>query len=210
MIQSMKKNGLILGLFGLAATTLVALTHSATKTRIAEQQQQQLFNTIAQLIPSELYNNQPAEQCYWQYSSQFLGTEQPMAAFIATYDGQPTAVALEAIAPDGYNGQIALIVGIDWQGQLLGVRTLSHNETPGLGDLIDKRRSNWVDNFIGYRLESETDPRFAVKRDGGDFDQFTGATLTPRAYVKAVKNALIYFQYHQQNLINGPMCGAST
>ncbi|WP_425557046.1 electron transport complex subunit RsxG [Ferrimonas gelatinilytica] len=202
----MTRNGLLLALFGLAAAGLVALTHEGTKDRIAEQQKQQLVATLAQILPGDLYNNAPHDDCRLLQSRQYLGTREPQPAFIARRDSEPVAMAMETVAPDGYNGDIHLIVGIRWNGEILGVRTLNHNETPGLGDLIDIRRSDWVTRFSGYQLESEKDPRFAVKRDGGEFDQFTGATITPRAYVKAVKNALIYFNSNKAKLLQAPRC----
>ncbi len=210
MIPSMTRNGLILALFGLAAAGLVALTHEGTKARIAEQQKRQLVATLSQILPAEIYNNAPQDDCRLLRSRQYLGTREPQPAFIARRDGEPVAMALETIAPDGYNGEIHLIVGIRWDGEILGVRTLNHSETPGLGDLIDIRRSNWVTGFSGYQLLSEKDPRFAVKRDGGEFDQFTGATITPRAYVKAVKNTLIYFKHNKADLLLAPRCEGET
>ncbi|WP_298444488.1 electron transport complex subunit RsxG [uncultured Ferrimonas sp.] len=210
MIQSMKKNGLLLGAFGLAAAGLVALTYAGTKDQIAEQKKLQLINTLEQIIPAALYDNQPHQNCHQVTSLQYLGNDQPHQAFVATFGDAPVAMALETTAPDGYNGEIDLIVGVDWQGTLLGVRTLQHNETPGLGDLIDTRRSDWVESFAGYRLQGDKDPRFHVKRDGGDFDQFTGATITPRAYVKAVKNTLIYFNRNKDNIAAAPTCGAQS
>lgn len=207
MIKSMSKNGVLLGAFGLAAAALVALTHAGTKERIAEQKRKQLIATISQIIPAERYDNQPHQNCHKVVNQQHLGTKAAQQAFLATNGEVPVAAAIETTAPDGYNGEIHLIVGVDWQGTLLGVRTLEHSETPGLGDLIETRRSDWVESFKGYQLEGETDPRFAVKRDGGDFDQFTGATITPRAYVKAVKNTLLYFERNKDTIALAPQCG---
>ncbi|MBY5991918.1 electron transport complex subunit RsxG [Ferrimonas balearica] len=203
----MKKNGLLLALFGIACAGLVALTHEGTKAQIAEQQKRQLLNTLHQIIPDGLYDNELHNSCLSLHSPQYLGSRDPQQAFLATQAGEPVAIAIETTAPDGYNGDIHLIVGISWQGEVLGVRTLSHQETPGLGDLIDLRRSDWVTAFNGYRLEGEKDRRWAVKRDGGDFDQFTGATITPRAYVGAVKNALNYFNRNRDRLPKAPRCG---
>ncbi|QIZ76206.1 electron transport complex subunit RsxG [Ferrimonas lipolytica] len=210
MIQSMKKNGLLLALFGLGAAGLVAITYEGTKAQIAEQKQQQLIATLAQIIPADRFDNEPHKACHQIVSEQYLGNDRPHQAFVATFGDAPVAMAIETTAPDGYNGEIEIIVGVDWQGNLLGVRTLQHNETPGLGDLIDTRRSDWVDSFVGYRLESENDSRFNVKRDGGDFDQFTGATITPRAYVKAVKNTLNYFNRNKDVIAAAPQCGAQS
>ena len=111
----------------------------------------------------------------------------------------PVAIAIEAIAPDGYNGEIKLIVGVNNHGEILGVRTLSHQETPGLGDKIDLRKSDWVTHFSGKLFKDNTN-MWKVKKDGGQFDQFTGATITPRTYVKAIANALTFVEQHRQAL----------
>ncbi|MBY5920082.1 electron transport complex subunit RsxG [Ferrimonas balearica] len=210
MIPSMKKNGLLLALFGIACAGVVALTYEGTKSQIAEQQRRQLMNTLHQIIPADRYDNELYNQCLLLSSPQYLGSKAPQPAFLATKNGEPTAIAIETTAPDGYNGDINIIVGIDWNGEVLGVRTLSHQETPGLGDLIELRRSDWVLSFNGYRLENEKDPRWAVKRDGGEFDQFTGATITPRAYVGAVRKVLNYFNRNRDTLVNAPRCGGES
>ena len=112
----------------------------------------------------------------------------------------PVAVVLALIAPDGYGGPIKLLVGINADGSLAGVRVVNHHETPGLGDAIDTRRSNWILGFTGRSLGDPSPAQWAVRKDGGVFDQFTGATITPRAVVKAVKRALVYFEAHRDTL----------
>ncbi|GLS84426.1 electron transport complex subunit RsxG [Paraferrimonas haliotis] len=196
MKTSMTKNGLILAGFALVTTFVVSLTFQGTKAKIAQQQQQELVKVLSQIIPDDNYDSPLYQHCVQVSSEQFLGTASTQRAFIASKNNEPVAMAIETTAPDGYSGDIHLIVGIDKQGKVLGVRTLSHQETPGLGDHIELRKSDWVESFKGRVLSGQKDPRWAVKKDGGSFDQFTGATITPRAYVKAVKNTLIYFQYH--------------
>ena len=107
---------------------------------------------------------------------------------------------LETVAPDGYNGSIRLLVAINLDSTLAGVRVVQHRETPGLGDAIDAQRSDWILGFDGKSLTTPPRKDWKVKRDGGDFDQFTGATITPRAVVKAVKKALLYFQANGHGL----------
>ena len=109
-----------------------------------------------------------------------------------------------AVAPDGYAGAIRLLVAVAPDGRLLGVRVLSHKETPGLGDAIDSRRSGWIGAFAGRSLEDPREDRWKVRKDGGDFDQLTGATVTPRAVVRAVRNALVYFDRHRDALLAQP------
>lgn len=109
--------------------------------------------------------------------------------YIAKKSEKITAYAIQSTAPDGYSGNIILLMGIQPNGNLLGVRILQHQETPGLGDKIETRVSNWILNFTNklFSLENESD--WNVKKDGGQFDQFTGATITPRAVVNNVRQS---------------------
>ncbi|MGX9460303.1 electron transport complex subunit RsxG [Shewanella sp. A14] len=195
----MVKNGLLLGLFALCCTGLVALVNALTSDTILLQEQKQLTLTLNQIIPAQLHDNVLSEHCILVNSPEWLGTKADLPVYLAYKDSSPIAVAIEAIAPDGYNGAIKLIIGVDNQGKILGVRTLSHQETPGLGDKIDLRKSDWVTHFSGKLFNNNTN-MWKVKKDGGQFDQFTGATITPRAYVKAVANALTFVEQHRQSL----------
>jgi electron transport complex protein RnfG len=123
----------------------------------------------------------------------------------ARQDGEPNGAVLEATAPDGYGGNIALIVGVDMQGKVQGVRVVPpHNETPGLGDKIETKKSDWIYGFNGLSLGNPADAGWAVKKDGGQFDSFTGATITPRAVVGAVHRALQYFDANQTAVFEAP------
>ncbi|GIU04984.1 electron transport complex subunit RsxG [Shewanella morhuae] len=205
MNNPMIRNGFLLALFALICTGLVAVVNQQTADKITQQEQQELMRVLHQLIPDEMHDNDLTAQCALLLDKEALGTDNPMPAYIATMAGKPVAIAIEAIAPDGYNGNIKLIVGVNTQGEVLGVRTLTHQETPGLGDKIELRKSNWVSQFVGKRLDSQDDKQWLVKKDGGDFDQFTGATITPRAYVKAVKNAVWYFNNNQAQIFSQPL-----
>ena len=205
MNNPMIRNGFLLALFALICTGLVAVVNQQTADKITQQEQQELMRVLHQLIPDEMHDNDLTAQCTLLLDKDALGTDNPMPAYIATMAGKPVAIAIEAIAPDGYNGNIKLIVGVNTQGEVLGVRTLTHQETPGLGDKIELRKSNWVSQFVGKRLDSQDDKQWLVKKDGGDFDQFTGATITPRAYVKAVKNAVWYFNNNQAQIFSQPL-----
>ena len=205
MNNPMIRNGFLLALFALICTGLVAVVNQQTADKITQQEQQELMRVLHQLIPDEMHDNDLTAQCTLLLDKDALGTDNPMPAYIATMAGKPVAIAIEAIAPDGYNGNIKLIVGVNTQGEVLGVRTLTHQETPGLGDKIELRKSNWVNQFVGKVLDSQDDKQWLVKKDGGDFDQFTGATITPRAYVKAVKNAVWYFNNNQAQIFSQPL-----
>lgn len=200
----MIKNGLILGIFALICTALVAVVNELTSAQIKQQETQQLGRILQQIIPAKLHDNSIPEYCIRIKAPEALGTTDPMPAYIATNKGHPTAIAMETIAPDGYSGNIRIIVGIDATGVVLGVRTLAQQETPGLGDKIEIRKSDWVNSFKGMVLNKATASQWKVKKDGGDIDEFTGATITPRAYVKAVKNTLNYFNQHKATLLKQP------
>lgn len=129
-----------------------------------------------------------------------------MPLYTAILAGKVTGYALETVAPDGYSGAIRLIVGTDASGKVSGVRVLAHRETPGLGDKIELKKSNWILSFNGHSLTGDNANSWAVKKDGGDFDAFTGATITPRAVVKAVANLLRLQQTHPEVLADAPSC----
>lgn len=207
MLNTIKKNGLVLAIFACASTGLVAVTHYLTKDQIKQQEQAQLLSVLNQVIPHDLHDNELFSACTLVQAEE-LGTEQAMPAYIAKLNGEPSAIAIEAIAPDGYNGAIKVIVGMKIDGTILGTRVLSHQETPGLGDKIDLRVSDWILSFAGKQVTDSNLDRWKVRKDGGDFDQFTGATITPRAVVKSVKQAVQYVNQNNQALLAQPLnCG---
>jgi electron transport complex protein RnfG len=200
MKQSIVSNGLILTGFALVTTAIIALTFSGTKDTIAHQQMQKRLSILNAIIPPRFYDNDIQHQCILTSDQQLLGTTAPHRVYLGTLNGEPSALAIEATAPNGYSGKIELIVGVTNDGQVTGVRVLNHKETPGLGDKIDVRVSDWILNFSGETVTEKNSPDWRVKKDGGQFDQFTGATITPRAVVKAVKNAVLYVQQAQSQL----------
>ncbi|MCL1048978.1 electron transport complex subunit RsxG [Shewanella abyssi] len=200
----MLKNGLTLGLFALLCTGFVAVVNQLTFAKIKQQEQIELARVLHQIIPDELHDNELTGHCITITAADYLGTDAALPAYIATKNGVGVAIAIETVAPDGYNGDIRIIIGFDRQGDVLGVRTLAHQETPGLGDKIELRKSDWVVSFNGLSVLSDKDRRWHVKKDGGDIDQFTGATITPRAFVKAVKKATLYFNAHKDELLDAP------
>ncbi|MCZ8500557.1 electron transport complex subunit RsxG [Vibrio lentus] len=207
MLNAIKKNGLVLAIFACASTGLVAVTHYLTKDQIKQQEQAQLLSVLNQVIPHALHDNELFSACTLVQAEE-LGTEQAMPTYIAKLNGEPSAIAIEAIAPDGYNGAIKVIVGMKIDGTILGTRVLSHQETPGLGDKIDLRVSDWILSFAGKQVTDSNLDRWKVRKDGGDFDQFTGATITPRAVVKSVKQAVQYVNQNNQALLAQPLnCG---
>ena len=198
MRKAIEKNAKLLALFAIACTAVVGTVHLLTKERIVKQEQQQLINTLNSLIPPEKHDNEMTESCF-TLSDELLGNGMHKA-YLATKNVQGVAAALTATAPDGYNGNIELLVAINLDGSVSGVRIIKHQETPGLGDKIELRKSDWILSFNGKKILGEKDGRWAVAKDGGMFDQFTGATITPRAVVKAVHSAASYFNQHKTQL----------
>jgi electron transport complex protein RnfG len=201
IFAAMSKNSQILALFAIACTTTVGIVNELTKDRIYIQQQKQLLSTLNSIIEPERYNNELALDCV-NVTNSALGADKQQTMYLARLDSVPVAAAMTTVAPDGYSGNIELIVAVNIDGRVNGVRVLSHQETPGLGDKIEMAKSDWVTSFSGKRLMSESDSRWAVAKDGGMFDQFTGATITPRAVVKAVKKATQYFLQNQKELFS--------
>ncbi|MBE8168071.1 MAG: electron transport complex subunit RsxG [Shewanella sp.] len=194
MNNPMIKNGLILALFAMVCTGVVAFVDKLTAERIAEQKKAQRLKVLQQIIPQSLHDNVLTEHCTLVYEPNVLGSDEALPAFIATTHDKPTAIALEVIAPDGYNGAIKLTMAVNNQNELLGVRTLTHNETPGLGDKIMLSKSDWVNFFTDKPIIDTNKKDWKVKKDGGVIDQFSGATITPRAYAKAVSKASLYLR----------------
>lgn len=202
MKNSMIKNGVLLGLFALVCSALVASVNMFTAPQISYQQRQQLLGVLHQIIPDSIHDNDLTQTCRLITAPKALGIDKAMPVYIATKLGEPKAAAIETLAPDGYNGNIHIIVAVNNDGVVLGVRTLEQQETPGLGDKVDSRKSSWVDSFAGKLFDKNHLKAWFVKKDGGEIDQFTGATITPRAYTKALRNTLSYFVANKQQIYN--------
>lgn len=199
--------GALLGLFGVLGSALVALTWQATAERIAHNERQALLRQITTLVPADRIDNDILADTRQVQAPDALGTPET-TVYTARLGGRPVAVVLSpVVAPDGYNGPIRLIVGINADGSLAGVRVLAHKETPGLGDKIDAARSDWITRFAGRSLGDPPIGRWKVHKDGGEFDQFTGATITPRAVVKAVKQSLEWAKAHRAALFGDDQTG---
>ncbi len=196
--RNMVIGALILGLFSVVGTGLVALTYEGTAERIAENERQALLRSLHQLVSPEEHDNDIYADVITVHDKALLGSRDGVNIYRARNAGQPVAAVINSSAPDGYNGTIKLLVGIYYDGSLAGVRVINHRETPGLGDGIEAERSDWILSFNGHSLLNPETDGWKVKKDGGQFDQFTGATITPRAVVKAVYNTLRYYQQHRE------------
>ena len=194
------RSGILLALFALIGTGLLSFTHDATRDRIASNERDGLLNNLHKIIDPDTHDNDLFTDTITVTDAILLGTPDPVTVYRARKQGQAIAAVFSSIAPNGYNGTIKLLIGINHSGVLAGVRVVTHKETPGLGDAIESQRSDWILGFTGKSLSKPTPDNWKVKKDGGVFDQFTGATITPRAIVKAIKNTLLYYQTHQQDV----------
>ncbi len=187
-------SGAFLWLFAVVGTTLVALTESATGDAIVANERRVLLRNLSVLLPANRFDNDIAADTLQLPVSELLGTAETSTAYRARFAGEPVAVIFNSVAPNGYNGRIHLLVGVYVDGSLAGVRVVKHAETPGLGDGIEIRKAPWITIFDGKSLDNPDAAGWRVVRDGGQFDQLTGATITPRAIVAAVRNTLLYYR----------------
>jgi len=188
----------ILLLFAVIGTAMVAATYQGTRDRIAANERETLLRKLNQLVAPDSYDNELLDDSIELPAGELA--DRPLRVYRARRQGQPVAVVMNTIAPDGYSGSIYLLVGINHDGTVTGVRVVAHRETPGLGDAIDEERSDWIYGFNGRSLDDPPPAKWAVRKDGGVFDQFTGATISPRAVVKAVHTALLYYRAHRDAL----------
>ncbi len=194
LVQAITKNAVSLAIFAVVTTGAISATYLGTKQRIADVERQAQAKALTEIISADQHDNSLLDDTVMIDDKKLLGLHHPSQAFIARKDGQFVAAIIPAIAPDGYSGDIQIITGILADGTIAGVRVLVSHETPGLGDKADRKKSNWVDEFIGRSLTNPSLAGWAVKKDKGVFDQFTGATITPRAITNVVKRTLIYFK----------------
>ncbi|MCA6974835.1 electron transport complex subunit RsxG [Pectobacterium carotovorum] len=206
MFTTMRRHAMTLALFAAFTTAITAIVNMLTEPTISHQAMLQQKMLLDQVVPAELYNSDIQKECY-VVTNPALGSSAPHRVFIARQNGEPVAAALESTAPDGYSGAIRLLVGADFHGKVLGVRVTEHHETPGLGDKIEVRISDWITRFNGLMVQGEHDTRWAVKKEGGMFDQFTGATITPRAVINSVKRSALYLQTLPSQINTLSACG---
>jgi electron transport complex protein RnfG len=180
--------------FALIGTAILASTFKLTHSLIAQSEEAEKLKLINQVVPNTLYDNDLIKDALTIPASTQLGTDRDTTAYRGRLHGQPSVVVLEAIAPDGYSGKIGMLVAVNYSGVVTGVRVVWHKETPGLGDYIDFAKNPWISQFANTSHERYKEGDWKVKKDGGQFDYMAGATITPRAVVKAVHNALHYFE----------------
>jgi electron transport complex protein RnfG len=194
------QTGILAG-FALIASVLLGVTNCTTQGTIQQRLDDDLKSSLAEVVPANLYDNDLLQDTIKIPSAQYnIGAAETLV-YKAKKAGEVTAVAFKFTAPDGYSGAIDMIIGIDRDGKILGVRVLSHKETPGLGDKIELAKSPWILSFNGFSLDNLSPEKWAVKKDGGQFDQFAGATITPRKSVQATQRSLQLFKDQKDALL---------
>lgn len=196
--KSMQKGGLILGAVALISAILLSGTNLLTKEHIAANEKAFLLQKLNKILPKSQYDNDLGNDTRTIPADILLGTKEAHQAYLARKDDNIIAVFLNPIARDGYNGNIHLLVAVTPELSVAGVRVVKHQETVGLADGIEDTKSDWILGFKQKSLANTNDTQWHVKKDGGVFDQFTGATISPRAIVKAVRNALSYAKQHPE------------
>jgi len=203
IIKSMGFNSIALALFALITSLILATTNELTYERIEQSEREAAQRALLEIIPLERHDNdmlmdvQPVPEQYWAT----LGLKKGGNIHIARDQGQPVAAIIPAVTPDGYSGAISMIIGINFNGSIAGVRVVEHRETPGLGDKVDLKKSDWILSFNGKSLVNPQASGWKVKKEGGDYDQFTGATITPKAVVNQVLKTLQYFEDDRERLL---------
>ena len=187
-------SGIFLWLFAVVSTGLVALSEFLARDEIIANERALLLRNLHALLPADRLDNDIATDTTELPPDELLGTSETSIVYRARLDGEPVAAIFNSIAPNGYSGRIHLLVGIYVDGSIAGVRVVKHAETPGLGDAVEIRKSDWITGFDGKSLNDPNTEGWQVRRDGGQFDQFTGATITPRAVVGAVHRTLLYYR----------------
>ena len=187
--------------FTVIGTAVLAYTFNITRDIIGKNEELEKLALISQTLPRDIYDNNLVQDTITLKPNDDLGNEEPSPAYRASLQGKATAIVLEVVAPDGYSGKIKLLVAILSNGEIAGVRVVAHNETPGLGDYIDIAKNAWIKIFDHLSLAKVRQQDWKVKKDGGTFDYMTGATITPRAVVKAVHRALRYFDKNRNQLL---------
>ena len=187
-------------IFSLVASAALSVSYFLTKTPIEESDARAKRMFLNQVVPSNLYDNNLVEDTISVEPNPLIGNKKNIDIYRAKKNNQVIAVIIETIAPDGYSGEIKTLVGVDQKDKILGVRVITHKETPGLGDYIEIDKSHWIKNFNLKSLDEMGEKEWAVKKDGGDFDYVSGATITSRAVIKSTYKSLLYVKENKKRL----------
>lgn len=206
--KAVSRAALLLGVFTLLGSLLIAFTHQNTEDKITQNRRAFILKNLNEVLPQEkdsirFYDNDILVDSF-ELTDSDLGQE-GIIIYPAYNNKQPVGAIITSIAANGYNGKIKMIVGIkdnNGKAQIISTRVVAHTETPGLGDPIETRRSDWIYQYDGKSLNNPNDSQWLVKKDGGDFDQLTGATITPRAVTQGIKRALLYYEANREHIFN--------
>ena len=187
-------------IFSLVASAALSISYFLTKTPIEESDARAKRMFLNQVVPSNLYDNNLVKDTISVEPNPLIGNKKNIDIYRAKKNNQVVAVIVETIAPDGYSGEIKTLVGVSQKDKILGVRVITHKETPGLGDYIEVDKSHWIKNFDLKSLDEMGEKEWAVKKDGGDFDYVSGATITARAVVKSTYKSLLYVKENKKRL----------
>ncbi len=199
LLYSIRKNTLGIGIFAAVTAGLIAITQVLTSERIQQNQEAHQARILYEILPRAL--DEQLHQQTIRVPAPELGLHEPIEIFQAIVNDQVQAVIIPVTAKEGYSGDIEMLVGIWNDGSVAGVRVVSHRETPGLGDKIEVEKSDWILSFDGLKWLGDDDQRWNVRKEGGEFDQFTGATITPRAVVRQVAKTLEYFDLRKEQIL---------
>jgi electron transport complex protein RnfG len=193
-------SGIVLAVVAAICTALVAITHRVTAPRIADNEKAYLEQSLRPALAGVFYDNDLSESTLVLPPPHGLPGKEPAIIYRLYSEDRPVAAVFVVSARGGYSGPIKLLVALEYSGTLTGVQVLEHNETPGLGDLIEPSRSDWLKQFENASLEDPPRDQWTIRRDGGSFDQLTGASITPRAVVRAVKETLLYYESNRDSV----------
>ena len=201
---SILKSGLTLAVIAAICTSLVAITYAFTVDRIAANDKALLEESLHPAQSDLFFDSGVSESKLSIPPPHALPGDDEALIYRIYAQDKPVAALFVVTARDGFSGPIRILLGVDMQGTVTGLRILKHRETPGLGDKIDSKRSDWVHQFPGHSIGDPDVTKWAIKRDGGEFDQLTGASVTPRAVVKAMRDTLIYFEANRDKIFDTP------
>jgi len=205
--QSISKNSILLGVFAAVTTAIIAGTYLGSRDLIKANIRAAEEKALLQIIPEDRHTNSMLDDTLAVDDAGLLGLREAKDIYLARKNGKFVGAIFPATTREGYTGDIDMIVGVNRDGSIAGVRILQHRETPGLGDAVDRKKSDWVEGFVGKSIGNPQSDDWKVKKDGGVFDQFTGATITPRAVTKTVFQTLQYFEQNRDHLIAAAEAG---
>lgn len=206
MAERGKLGGTVFMLLAAAlAAGIINVSYEVSRDRIAANQRERLLASLRDVLGPTRFDNDLETSRRSLTAPDQLGRDRPVEVFVATTAGRPAAAVFSVAAPHGYSGPIDLLIGIAYDGRITGVRVVSHRETPGLGDAIELRKSDWIKGFDGTSLGAPPLAAWKVAKDGGYFDAITGATVTPRAVIETVRDTLTYFRDHRSELFGAEL-----